>query len=258
MADCKTTPPAAGIRYALPDALRGLTLLSMIAYHGCWDMVYILGADWPWYQSTGAYLWQQSICWTFILLSGFSFSLGRRHWRRGWLVFACGAVVTAVTLVVMPGQEIWFGVLTLLGSCMLLGALLEKILARVPAGAGLAVSAVLFALTRNVNRGCLGFEGLRLAALPEGLYRNMATAYLGFPFSGFHSTDYFSLVPWFFLFLTGYFLYRLTRRYLEAAPDFGHCKPLCALGRRSLLVYMLHQPVLYGVTMLLRALGLPS
>lgn len=257
MADCKTTPPAAGIRYALPDALRGLTLLSMIAYHGCWDMVYILGADWPWYQSTGAYLWQQSICWTFILLSGFSFSLGRRHWCRGWTVFACGVVVTAVTLAVLPGQEIWFGVLTLLGSCMLLGALLEKPLGRVPAGVGLAVSAVLFALTRNVNEGYLGFEGLRLAALPEGLYRNMVTAYLGFPFSGFHSTDYFSLVPWFFLFLTGYFLFRLTRRYLEAAPDLGRCRPLCALGRRSLLVYMLHQPVLYGLTLLLQGLGLP-
>ena len=257
MADCKTTPPAAGIRYALPDALRGLTLLSMIAYHGCWDMVYILGADWPWYQSTGAYLWQQSICWTFILLSGFSFSLGRRHWRRGWTVFACGVVVTAVTLAVLPGQEIWFGVLTLLGSCMLLGALLEKPLGRVPAGVGLAVSAVLFALTRNVNEGYLGFEGLRLAALPEGLYRNMVTAYLGFPFSGFHSTDYFSLVPWFFLFLTGYFLFRLTRRYLEAAPDLGRCRPLCDLGRRSLLVYMLHQPVLYGLTLLLQGLGLP-
>ena len=46
----------AGTRYALPDALRGLTLISMIVYHGCWDMVYILGVDWPWYQSTGAYL----------------------------------------------------------------------------------------------------------------------------------------------------------------------------------------------------------
>lgn len=242
-------------RYALPDTLRGLTLLSMIAYHGCWDMVYILGADWPWYQSSGAYLWQQSICWTFILLSGFSFSLGRRHWRRGWLVFGCGAVVTAVTLVVMPGQEIWFGVLTLLGSCMLLGALLERPLGRVPAGAGLVLSAALFVLTRSVNRGYLGFEGLCLAALPGELYRNMATAYLGFPFPGFRSTDYFSLVPWLFLFLTGYFLFRLTGQRLAAAPDLGRCAPLEALGRRSLLVYMLHQPVLYGLTMVLRLLA---
>lgn len=242
-------------RYALPDTLRGLTLLSMIAYHGCWDMVYILGADWPWYQSSGAYLWQQSICWTFILLSGFSFSLGRRHWRRGRLVFGCGAVVTAVTLVVMPGQEIWFGVLTLLGSCMLLGALLERPLGRVPAGAGLVLSAALFVLTRSVNRGYLGFEGLRLAALPGALYRNMATAYLGFPFPGFRSTDYFSLVPWLFLFLTGYFLFRLTGKHLAAAPDLGRCAPLEALGRRSLLVYMLHQPVLYGLTMVLRLLA---
>ena len=77
-----SSAPAGKTRYALPDTLRGLTLLSMIAYHGCWDMVYIWGADWPWYHSTGAYLWQQSICWTFILLSGYSFSLGRRHWRR--------------------------------------------------------------------------------------------------------------------------------------------------------------------------------
>ena len=242
-------------RYALPDTLRGLTLLSMIAYHGCWDMVYILGADWPWYQSSGAYLWQQSICWTFILLSGFSFSLGRRHWRRGRLVLGCGAVVTAVTLVVMPGQEIWFGVLTLLGSCMLLGALLERPLGRVPAGAGLVLSAALFVLTRSVNRGYLGFEGLRLAALPGELYRNMATAYLGFPFPGFRSTDYFSLVPWLFLFLTGYFLFRLTGKHLAAAPDLGRCAPLEALGRRSLLVYMLHQPVLYGLTMVLRLLA---
>ena len=245
-----------GTRYALPDTLRGLTLLSMIAYHGCWDMVYLLGADWPWYTGTGAYLWQQSICWTFILLSGYSFSLGRRHWRRGGLVFACGAVVTAVTLVVMPGQEIWFGVLTLLGSCMLLGALLEPLLARMPGREGLAVCALLFALTRNVNRGYLGFEGLRLWALPSGLYRNMATAYLGFPFSGFHSTDYFSLIPWLFLFLAGYFLSRLTAARLAAAPALGRCAFLEALGRRSLLVYMLHQPVLYGLTWAIQALGI--
>ena len=32
-------------RYPLPDAIRGVTLVSMIVYHGCWDMVYLLGMD---------------------------------------------------------------------------------------------------------------------------------------------------------------------------------------------------------------------
>ena len=60
----------AKVRYAGLDTLRGVTLVSMMAYHACWDLVYIFGMDWDWYGSFGAYLWQQSICWTFILLSG--------------------------------------------------------------------------------------------------------------------------------------------------------------------------------------------
>ena len=87
-------------RIASLDALRGLTLVSMIAYHACWDLVYLFHADWDWYRGTGAYIWQQSICWTFILLSGFCFSLGRRPLRRGLTVFGCGWVVTLVTVLV--------------------------------------------------------------------------------------------------------------------------------------------------------------
>lgn len=44
------------------DSLRGLTLVSMIAYHTCWDLVYLYGFDWGWYRSFQAYVWQQSIC----------------------------------------------------------------------------------------------------------------------------------------------------------------------------------------------------
>ena len=103
-------------RIASLDALRGLTLVSMIGYHACWDLVYLFHADWDWYRGTGAYIWQQSICWTFILLSGFCFSLGRRPLRRGLTVFGCGWVVTLVTVLFMPEEQIWFGVLTLIGS----------------------------------------------------------------------------------------------------------------------------------------------
>lgn len=174
-------------RWAALDNLRGLTLLSMIAYHACWDMVYLFGADWDWYASAAAYVWQQSICWTFILLSGFCWPLGSKPLRRGLEVFGGGLAVTAATLLFMPANRVVFGVLTLLGSCMLLMIPLERFLARLPAWAGLGGSALLFWFLRDVNRGLLGRVGLStyLAVLPGWPYRNLFTAFLGFPPGGF-------------------------------------------------------------------------
>ena len=64
-------------RYALLDELRGLDLISMMLYHGMWDAVYLFGVVVPWYSAGQGRLWQQSICWVFILLSGFCLPLGR-------------------------------------------------------------------------------------------------------------------------------------------------------------------------------------
>lgn len=155
-------------RYALLDELRGLDLVSMMLYHGCWDLVNLFGIQADWYYGLPGHLWQQSICWVFILLSGFCVQLGHHTLRRGAQVFGAGALVTAVTLLFMPEDRVVFGVLTLLGSAMLLTGLLEKQLRRVPPAAGFAISAVLFALTRNVSVGYLGFGSLRLW-LPQTL-----------------------------------------------------------------------------------------
>lgn len=236
-------------RFARLDTVRGWALFSMIAYHASWDLVYLFGADWPWYEGFAAHVWQQSICWTFILLSGFCWPLGRRQARRGLTVFLCGALITAVTWLFMPSNLVYCGVLTLLGTSSLLLVPLDSLLRRVPARLGLTVSFSLFLLLRDVNSGWLGFEGLRLCRLPAALYRNHFTALLGFPPAGFFSTDYFSLLPWFFLFLTGYFLYRLR------PEDGGRARPLVtAMGRHSLLIYMVHQPVVYGVLTILHSM----
>ena len=184
----------ASARYALLDELRGLDLVSMMLYHGCWDLVNLFGIQADWYYGLPGHLWQQSICWVFILLSGFCVQLGHHTLRRGAQVFGAGALVTAVTLLFMPEDRVVFGVLTLLGSAMLLTGLLEKPLQRIPPAAGFAVSAVLFALTRNVSAGYLGFGSLRLW-LPQTLYVNYATAYFGFYPWWFYSTDYFALLP---------------------------------------------------------------
>ena len=36
-------------RYALLDELRGLDLISMMCYHGLWDVVFLFGVQLPWY-----------------------------------------------------------------------------------------------------------------------------------------------------------------------------------------------------------------
>ena len=234
-------------RYHLLDGIRGMVLLSMTAYHFSWNMVYLYGAKWAWYKSTGAYIWQQSVCWTFILLSGFCWSMGKQPLKRGVLVFCSGLLVTAVTLAVMPYNRVVFGVLTCIGSAMLLMIPLDKILTNRRQELGMIGSFGLFVLTRNINRGSLGFESFCLISLPTDWYRNLLTAYIGMPPADFYSTDYFSLFPWVFLFITGYFLYGVCKKYgilewkilQKQIPFFDF------LGKHSLLVYLLHQPILY-------------
>ena len=108
----------------------------MMLYHGMWDAVYLFGVVVPWYSAGQGRLWQQSICWVFILLSGFCVPLGHHTLRRGAMIFGAGVLITAVTLLFMPEDRVVFGVLTLLGSAMLLTGLLEPLLKKVPPAAG--------------------------------------------------------------------------------------------------------------------------
>lgn len=180
--------------------------------------------------------------------------MSRRHLRRGLLVFGGGALVSLVTCVLMPENRIVFGILTCIGSCVLLLIPLEKLLKRIPALPGMVGCLLLFLVARNCNHGELGFETISLMQLPRWLYRNDLTAYLGFPQPGFFSADYFPLLPWVFLFLFGYMLYRVLEQHHLNEQLFarGQVPVLGWMGRHSLLIYLLHQPVLYGAGLLIQ------
>ena len=108
-------------RFALIDALRGLALLNMLAMHFLYDVNVVFGREPGWYLRPGVHLWQQYICWSFILIAGFAFPWGRRkNLRRGLLLNACGLLITAVTLLFLPEEAIWFGILNFLGCAILL------------------------------------------------------------------------------------------------------------------------------------------
>lgn len=295
-------------RYPLFDVIRGITLISMIAYHGMWDLVNIRGIRVPWYSARPGYLWQQSICWTFILLSGFCIIFSGRLCRRGLTVFGAGLVVTLVTILVLYEDRVVFGVLTLIGSCMLLMIPVRRLTDKIRQAAGTAgqgalpqpmqsdpassiaehevtgkesaqaagapepvriwvilmiACMTLFVLTRDVNAGRAGLSMLHrisrdlwgegipdlFVTLPQAWYRNLLTAYIGFPPASFYSTDYFSLLPWSFMYMAGYFagLCVQAAGWLDMRAFQVDLKPLSWIGRHSLLIYMLHQPVLYLV-----------
>ncbi len=241
-------------RYALLDELRGLDLINMIAYHALWDLIFLFGVQADWYFEWQGRLWQFCICSVFILLSGFCVPFGRHTFRRGWVVFGSGALVTAVTLIFMPADRVVFGVLTFLGSAMLLTALCRPLLEKIPAGWGLAASLVLFAVCYPISSGYLGVGSLQVA-LPEALYANYFTAYFGFIPWWFYSTDYFPLLPWLFLFWAGWFLHRVIGRRRMEPLRRSVCAPLGWLGRNSLVIYLLHQPLLYGAFLLIFSIG---
>jgi len=246
------------MRYRLLDTLRGFSLVSMFFYHICWDLVHMYGFDWPWFMKTQGYLWQQSICWLFIFVSGFCLGLKRDErslssvCRRGLAVMASGSLVTVATLVFAPESKIIFGVLFFLGFSIMLTACLRPLLKKVPAKAGLLCSTVLLFIFRNINYRSLGFENLILCRLPDFLYEHgLLGTFLGLTDKNFSSADYFSFIPWYFLFIKGYFiclniLRRREAKGLSGLPGiFGKGVPVLeTLGQHSLLVYLLHQPVI--------------
>lgn len=240
------------IRYYLVDALRGFTLLVMIGYHLSYD-VFILYDRYPgWLSNPLGFLWQQYICITFILICGLSASFSRSNLKRGILLNGCGLLVTVVTKIFSPEAVVYFGVLNLLGCSLLLLIPIKKWIHQDNWKIWGGLFFLFFLLTRNINEGFLGLEAVPMLFLPEGMYQHGWMIPLGFPTAGFYSSDYFSIFPWFFLFMVGYCSSYWLKESETLQRLLAKRVPLLTwLGQHSLLIYLLHQPILMGYCMLL-------
>ncbi len=235
-------------RYSVLDIIRGIALINMIIYHALWDLVYIFSVDLQWYKSTGAFIWQQCICCTFILLSGFCSGLGKIKPGRIMSVFVASLLISVITAVFMSENIIMFGILSLIASGMFLTYIIDKVIKNKNPYLGLVICLLLFLITRDINSGYLGFYGVRILDLPKEWYSNLLTAYMGLPYDSFVSNDYFSLMPWFFLYQTGYFLCGVLKRHgMLKYLSFYQNKPIGWIGQHSLAIYLLHQPIIYVV-----------
>ena len=198
--------------------------------------------------------WEPCIAGAFILISGISFQLSRNNVKRGLRLFAVAVLISVVVWIFIPEQMIWFGIIHFLAVSNIVLGLLKKYLDKIPFAPLTAVSSVLFLLTYNVQRGYLGIKGLWSFALPKWFYVTDLTMPFGFYTPGFHSSDYFPFLPWIFLFVIGTAL----GRYAEKLPESlakPHIPALAFIGRHTLIIYLLHQPVIIGALELIRLLS---
>lgn len=235
-------------RVWLLDEARGLAILLMVLYHAGYDLVAIFGVNIPFFFSPWMNLLRDLFAGLFVFISGCACRFSHNNLRRGLLCFGLGMAMTVATAVVMPAQLIRFGILHLLGSSMVLFALLRPLLDRVPVRVGLLCGLALFLLTFSLPSAHRFGLGPLSLPLPDALYSTGWLFWLGLPRADFTSADYFPLIPWLLLFLAGSYAGLPLAQRRAPAPFYRlHSRALSRVGRYTIWVYLLHQPVVYGL-----------
>ncbi len=237
------------------DSLRGIAITLMVASNAVTDLR-LLGV---WKLVQGDFWWwfARAVATAFVFLVGISLVLSfdrikaaggkpafEKFLKRGARVFSWGLLITAGTWFFIPHFTIVFGILHFIGVAVILAWLFIKQGPRLNAVAGLIAIALGFWFRSfRVDFPWLLWVGL----IPQEFY----------------TADYFPLIPWFGVVLIGIaFGKRLYTNYKRnfSLPDFSQkigIKVLAFLGKHSLFIYMVHQPVLLAGFWLAGVIELP-
>ena len=227
----------AGGRLQSVDVYRGLALVAMAAYHACWDLNYYglievgIGVDPLWISL------QRAILTAFLLLAGAGLTLAhaggirwRAFWRREAVLVAAALAVSTGTWFLFGDDLAYFGVLHMIA----LGSLLALPIVVAPLWAGILAAVVALALPALYSSDAFDPRWLN---------------WIGFFKTTPETADLVPVFPWLGVMLIGV----LGMRLLRNAPAFAWSSAnrgvrlLAFAGRWSLIVYLVHQPLLFGI-----------
>jgi uncharacterized membrane protein len=238
------------VRLQSIDVYRGLALLAMAIYHTLWDLNYYglieagIGVDPVWLTA------QRSILSSFLLLAGMSLTLAheggirwRGFWKREAILIAAAALVTIVTGFVFnpsatglwsPRYAAYFGVL----HAIALFSLMALPFVRWPLWAGVMTATVFLFLP---------------AVYQSDVFDPQALDWIGFFKNTPESADLVPIFPWFGVVLIGVIGMRVMRSLPAFTWQSGTLavRGLALIGRWSLLFYLVHQPLIFGLVTLI-------
>jgi len=240
----KTNKKSSSTRFIELDILRGFAIIFMVILHILWDLDYfnILPLN------ISVYQFNIIVPTMFFLLVGICLAVTNnrpssskttpylRTIQRGAWVFTLGMILTLLTALALPDRPILFGVLHCIGLSMIL-----------------ALPFLRFKSYNIIIAGGIIFIGVLIASIPVQNPTILQVAL------GFHARDiftqtidYFPILPWIGVCLLGVglgnILYKDNKRKFSF-PDLSRYTPakfFSWLGRHSLAIYLLHQPIIAG------------
>jgi uncharacterized membrane protein len=210
------------------DFVRGLLILLLLFMHLMFDLQYYYGIN---VNYEGGILNVIGFIFApvFIMISGISTSFSRSSFKRGLIVLSIALGITVVTYLFNPAFVIVFGILHFMGVCMIASPLFKKL-----PTPWLFVLSALIASTAFM--------------LPYIKVTNNYLFMFGLYTSEFRSSDYYPLFPYAWAFLFGMGLSRVLYKEKKSAFPFTiKSKFVNFLGRNSLYVYIIHQPIILAV-----------
>ena len=244
-------------RIHLMDELRGFAVFCMVFYHGFYTFGYLFGNEIGMYFFRFFMPAEPFFAGLFLFISGIASNLTHSNLARGIKLLAVALGVTLVTWLFVPQDIITFGVLHFLSVCMILFGFLKPYADRLPfSWVAVILCFALYCLTRGVPRGILGYGAGFGIPLPQNLYKTAWLAPFGFPGPDFASADYFPLLPWIFVFAAGTIVGKLAKAGKFPEITYRSQVPVLSwFGRHALVLYLFHQPVIYGFCLLLKFLA---
>lgn len=244
-------------RIHMMDELRGFAVFCMVFYHAFYTLAYLYNIEQGMALLRFFMPAEPLFAGLFIFISGISSDLSHSNLKRGLKLLAVALGVTLVTGLAVPDELITFGILHFLSVCMILYGLVKPFSDRFRfSWVAVAVCILLYLFTMNMVRGYLGPAPQLSIAIPQALYSTNFLAPLGIFNEHFVSADYFPLFPWIFVFAAGTVTGKLATA--EKFPEFlypSRVPFLSWLGRHALIIYIVHQPVIYGVCWLIEKIA---